>query len=527
MRLTIDESKIPEEDKRNSTVLLLLEMLHQQGELIQQLKDEIARLKGHNQRPKIPPSQLEGSKRRKKKRRGKKRPGSKKRHKTAKLEIHDTIMIEPEHIPEGSVFKGYNDFVVQGIKIGANNTRYRLKTYETPDGEYICAKLPQSLKGKHFSPKLISFILYQYYHAHVTQPLLLEQLHEFGIEISKGQLNNLLIENKEDFHQEKNDILAAGLEVSAYINVDDTGARHKGKNGYCTHIGNEVFSYFESTGSKSRINFLRLLRAGRSEFIINRDAIAYMKANRLSKQALKAIRAKVGKKYANDEQWHEFLAQNGIVRPYHQRIATEGALIGSIVEHGISENLVVISDDAGQYHVLKHGLCWIHAERTINKIIPFSDEAEKDLEVIKERIWHLYTGLKRYKKRPTAKKKKQLESEFDALFTTKTHSAILNLALKHIYKNKSALLLVLDRPDIPLHNNIAETAIREYVRKRKISGSTRSETGRQCRDTFTSLKKTCRKLGISFWQYLNDRIMGTAYVPNLSDLIRQQALRPG
>jgi hypothetical protein len=288
-----------------------------------------------------------------------------------------------------------------------------------------------------------------------------------------------------------------------------------------------VFSYFESTESKSRINFLRLLRAGRSEFIINQEAIAYMKANRLSKQVLKPIRARVGKKYANDEQWHDFLAENGIVRPYHRRIATEGALIGSIVEHGISENLVIISDDAGQYHVLMYALCWIHAERSINKIIPFSQEAEKDLEVIKERIWRLYESLKRYKKRPTAKKKKQLESKFDALFTTKTHSALLNLALKHLYKNKSGLLLVLDRPDIPLHNNIAETAIREYVRKRKISGSTRSETGRQCRDTFTSLKKTCRKLGVSFWQYLNDRTMDTAYIPKLSDLIRQQALRPG
>jgi hypothetical protein len=109
----------------------------------------------------------------------------------------------------------------------------------------------------------------------------LEQLHELGIEISKGQMNDFIVDNKGDFHQEKNDILATGLEGSAYINVDDTGSRHKGKNGYCTHIGNDLFSYFESTGSKSRINFLRLLRAVRSEFIFNRDAIADMKTNRL------------------------------------------------------------------------------------------------------------------------------------------------------------------------------------------------------------------------------------------------------
>ena len=89
------------------------------------------------------------------------------------------------------------------------------------------------------------------------------------------------------------------------------------------------------------------------------------------------------------------------------------------------------------------------------------------------------------------------------------------------------MLLVLDRPDIPLHNNGAENAIREYVKKRKISGSTRSEIGRQCRDTFTSLKKTCRKLGVSFWRYLEDRIENIGLIPDLQDLVRQQALNPG
>ena len=116
---------------------------------------------------------------------------------------------------------------------------------------------------------------------------------------------------------------------------------------------------------------------------------------------------------------------------------------------------------------------------------------------------------------------------FDTIFSSKTASATLNTVLKRIYQNKSELLLVLDRPDIPLHNNGAESAIREYVKKRKISGSTRSETGRQCRDTFTSLKKTCRKLGLSFWQYLKDRIETTDLIPDLSELIREHSLKPG
>jgi hypothetical protein len=456
-----------------------------------------------------------------------KRPGSRKRHKTAKLEIHDTKAIEPKNIPDGSEFRYYKTFVVQDLKIQANNIRYRLKVYETPDGGYVSGKLPAYLNKEHFGPTLIQFIIYQYYHCHVTQPLLLEQLDELGIDISKGKLNNILIENKDLYHQEKDRILATGLEVSSYINVDDTGARHKGKNGYCTHIGNQYFSWFESTENKSRINFLKLLRAGHSDFAINMDAICYMESNKLPQKALGPIIEHRGMIFANDGQWSDFLAENGIVNQRHVQIATEGVLIGSIIEHGISEHLVIVSDDAGQFNVLVHALCWIHANRAIDKIIPFTDQAKKDLECVKDQIWQLYDGLKKYKEKPTAAKKKRLETFFDDIFTQKTASAMLNNALGRIFSNKSELLLVLERPDIPLHNNGAERDIREYVKKRKISGGTRSNNGRRCRDTFTSLKKTCRKLGISFWQYLQDRIKQINLIPDLSELIQQRALNPG
>lgn len=502
-------------------------IIEQQAEEIQQLKNEIARLKNHPPRPNIKPSSLEKKKLDRSASSRKKRAGSKKRAKTAKIKVHETKPIEPENIPAGSEFRYYKDFVVQDICIHPCNTRYRLKVYETPDSDYVSGKLPAYLNGKHFGPTLIGFILYQYYQCHVTQPLLLEQLDEFGIDISAGHLNSLLIEEKDRFHQEKDRILSVGLQVSAYINVDDTGARHKGKNGYCTHIGNESFSWFESTGSKSRINFLKLMRAGHSDFLINMDAICYMQANRLPQEPLWAIDKNLGRVFADDSQWNQFLAENGIVKDRHVQIATEGALIGSIIEHGLSEKLVIVSDDAGQFNVLLHALCWIHANRAIDKIIPFTDRAQKDLASVKDQIWQLYEGLKAYKQNPTSVDKQRLNAVFDEIFTQTTGCASLNLALKRIYNNKPELLLVLQRPDIPLHNNGAENAIREYVKKRKISGGTRSDTGRRCRDTFASLKKTCRKLGVSFWQYLKDRIEDIGIIAQLPDLIRQQALNPG
>ena len=524
--------KIPEEEK-TPLILKLLNILENQQaniltlqEIIQQLKDEIARLKNDNQKPKIKPSKLE-NRGGNPKRHNEKRPGSVKKRKTAKLAVHKIEIIEPDNIPEGSVFKSYKDFFVQDIVIESCNTKYRLKVYETLTGELISGKLPQHLNEKHFGGDLICFCLYQNYHCGVTQPLLLEQLHELGVQISSGQLNNILIENKETYHNEKNRILDSGLKHFPYINVDDTGARHKGKNGYCTHIGNEDFAWFESSESKSRINFLRLIRSGHTDYHINEQATNYMKANKLPNYVLEPISAFMDFQFRNDESWEKFLSANNIKKKRHIRIATEGALIGSIAEHGLAQNIVIISDDAGQFNVFFHGLCWVHAERLIGKIVPYTEQATEDLKNIRSRIWDFYDQLKEYKQQHSPEYKKQLETEFDDIFNTHTASATLNNALQRLYNNKSELLLVLDRPEIPLHNNCAENSIREYVKKRKISGSTRSDNGRQCRDTFASLKKTCRKQKLSFWRYLKDRVFQTFLVPDLSDIIKQNVMKQG
>jgi len=501
------------------------EQIHLLKEQVQGLKDEIARLKGQKPKPNIKPSTLEkGTKEPNKtvKDNGK-RPGSDKRSKTQELEVHETINVPPEIIPEGSQFKGYKDYTIQDIVLKAHNTKYQLEVWKTPDGQVLIGKPPEGVSVGHFGSTLVSFILYQYYHAHVTQPLIWEQLTEFGVDISTGQVNRIITENKEQFHREKDDILKVGLEVSLYLNTDDTGARHKGKNGYCTHIGNAWFAWFESTNSKSRINFLQLLRGGYVDYVLNVDALAYMKANKLPEGPYSQLFALGECAYANEAQWIAGISALGITNARHVRIATEGALLGSVIHHGINPDAVILSDDAGQFNVLQHALCWIHAERLINKLVGFNDEQRAALDAKRTEIWNFYVELKAYKLAPTAEKKAELDSRFDTIFTEKTCFISLNNALERLHKNKAELLLVLDRPDIPLHNNESERDIREYVKKRKISGSTRSTLGRQCRDTFASLKKTCRKLGISFWQYLKDRISGSHTIQPLPELIRQRA----
>ena len=519
--------KIPKIDdipveEQTSWVLTLLECINALAEENQALRDEIARLKGEKPRPKIKPSSLEGN--HKKPESSEKRPGSAKRHKTQSLEIHEIVKVAPENLPSGSTFKGYKDFVVQGLEMKPHNIRYRLERWETPDGRTLTGKLPAELNGSHFDVYLKRFILYQYYHGHVTQPILLEQLHDIGFDISSGQLSNIIIENHDAFHDEKDAILDIGLSVSTHINVDDTTARHEGKNGYCTHIGNEFFATFHSTDSKSRINFLKLLQAGRTDYIINASALLYMISQGLPKDPVSLVTSKFSTVCEDDIAWDEFVKSLGIEKPLYIKIITEGALIGSLIEHGFNTDMVIVSDDAGQFNVLIHALCWIHAERLINKLIGLTDKQKEAVKSIRSDIWELYDSLKNFKEQPDGRKKAAIEAQFDKIFTQKTCFASLNNALNRLYRNKPELLRVLDFPDIPLHNNTSENDIRDYVKRRKVSGSTRNDLGRRCRDTFTSLKKTCRKLNVSFWDYLKDRLSGLNKIPYLSDLIINKAL---
>ncbi len=450
-----------------------------------------------------------------------------KRKKTEQLPIHRTEIIEPDIVPTGSIFKGYREIVVQDLVIQIHNTCYRLAQYETADGSYVTGKLPPGIRDNHWGIDLNSFILYQYHHQHVTQPLLLEQLHDMGVDISSGELSNLLTQKLDAFHEEKAEILSAGMEVSPILHTDDTGARHAGKNGYCTHIGNEFFAWFASTDSKSRINFLECLSQGVGRhYILNEGALEYLAIRNLP-ISLQDNLSNQPVDIDNQEVWEQWLSDQGIKNSRHRKIVTEGALIGGLLAQGVSPDLVIMSDDAGQFNIFDHVLCWIHAERIINRLIPLNDDHQKAVNWVREQIWLLYADIKRYKLNPEAAQAEEIRARFEELCRTETCYAILNQALKRLQNNQHELLRVLDNPAIPLHNNLSERDIRDYVKKRKISGSTRSEAGRNCRDTFASLKKTCSKHGISFWYYLQDRISGAAQIPRLADLIRKAVVACG
>jgi hypothetical protein len=520
--------EIPAEEQ-TPLVERLLQVIAQQGEEIRQLREEIARLKGLPRRPVIRPSTLNQphpDPSRRKKRRGK-RPGSAKRQKTAELTIHETIPLPLEGLPEGTRRNGHEDYVVQGLLIQAHNICYQRFRYLLPDGSCLTAPLPAQVQG-HFSSGLKAHVIYQYHQNHVTQPLIHEELVELGVDISAGQVNEILTEGHEAFHEEKDTLLSAAREVSEYFHTDDTGARHRGKNAYTNVIGNPLFASFTTTESKSRVNFLKLLRVPYEEYVVDEDALAYMKGQGLSQKVLARLAAATKKGpriIAGDAAWQRQLRQWGIAGEKPQQIVTEGALVGTLLHHELYLQQPLLSDDAGQFDIpgFLHGLCWLHAERPLRKLLAFNPREQEALERIRDDVWNYYRRLRAYRESPTDQEKARLKRDFKELFTRRTGFHDLNEALQRIHDKREELLLVLDHPEIPLHNNGAEGDIREWAKKRKISAGTRSDLGRRCRDTFVSLKKTCRKLGVSFWRYLQDRIFGTHEILPLSELMRQAA----
>jgi len=520
--------EVPAEE-RTPLVDRLLRVIEEQRAEIRELRDEIARLKGLPPRPTLRPSTLNEphpDPRHKKRRRGK-RPGSAKRQKTGALILHETIPVPLEGLPEGTQQNGYEDFVVQDLKIEAHNVCYRRLRYLLPDGTSRTAPLPAHVQG-HFGPGLRSYVLYQHHQNQVTQPLIHEELRDLGIDISTGQIDRLLTEGHDQFHEEKDALLPAAREVSSYFQADDTSARHLGKNAYTTVIANPLFASFTTTESKSRVNFLKLLRAPYEEYVWGDDALMYAEYQGLSAALLTRLAAAARKGMriiSGDKAWERQLTAWGIRADEPRRIVSEAALFGTLMHYELYLGQPLVSDDAGQFKILGllHALCWLHAERSIRKLVPLSPREQEAIDSVRDAVWKYYQRLRTYRESPTPRRKAALERDFERLFTRRTGFVDLNEALRRIHEKRDDLLLVLDHPEIPLHNNLSESDIREWAKKRKISAGTRSDLGRRCRDTFVSLKKTCRKLGVSFWRYLQDRIRGLHEVLSLPDLMRQAA----
>jgi hypothetical protein len=331
-------------------------------------------------------------------------------------------------IPPGSRFKGYEPFLVQDLVISVQATRYQRERWVTPDGRTILAQLPEGIEG-HFGPELRRFVLMQYHQGQSTMPRLLTLLRSVGVAISKRQLVRLLNENHEGFIAEAQDVLRAGLETSPWVTVDDTGARHAGKNGFCTQIGNEWFTWFRTRSSKSRLNFLDLPRAGYTDYVLNDAAYDYMRNQGLPAATIARLKAEPETRFSDQIAWKahlDWLGFNALkVTPEPVRVATEGALWGSVQSHEFLCDAVVLSDDAGQFNIGRHALCWVHAERLVHKLEAFTDQHHAAQTRVRGLIWDFYADLRAYQLKPGKRRATTLRARFVCIFLRPTGFAPL------------------------------------------------------------------------------------------------------
>src|SRR3954449_5744844 len=321
--------------------------------VVTELKAEVATLKGVKGRPEVKPSGMEKG--------ASSDPGATNRGRGGRGKA-DRLTVDEERVvaadvPAGSRFKGYQDYVVQELEIRPRVIRYRRERWLTPDGRTVTAPMPAGITG-HFGPELRRFVLAQCHQGQVTVPRLVAQLRAIGILISKRQVVRLLNAGQDAFLDEAREVLRAGLATASWISVDDTGARHQHRNAVCTQLGNEHFAAFATTSSKSRLNFLEVLRAGYRDHVVNAAALACMRQRHLAGPVIARLAEHPERRSPDAAAWGRHLERLGIAAltgtPDPVRIATEGAVWGSVKAHGLLPDTVILSDDAGQFALDLH-----------------------------------------------------------------------------------------------------------------------------------------------------------------------------
>jgi hypothetical protein len=523
MRVLVGEfARLRAEHEKVLGTLAKLQIEHQA------VKDELARYKKLPPRPPQKPSGMEkatdppdAATGEAKDERSTRRRGSN----LDKLKIDQTVIM-PVAAPAGSRRKGYEEIVVQDLVLNPSVTLYRRERWETPDGQTLIAPLDQGIVGG-YGPHLHRLVLVLHFQGQMTCERILALLNGAGVVISKRQVVRLLAAKLETFRAEDEEVLTAGLSGSRFVTVDDTGARHQGKSGFTTHIGSDRFAVFRTGPSKSRLAFLRNLLGGAARYVINEAALVYMRDNNLPQAALDKLANCAMRVFASDQDWMRRLSELGLteltITPDPVRVASEGALWGALQEEGRLGDLVIVSDGAGQFRVGVHAQCWVHAERLVHKLIPANQIQRKAVEVARRMIWWFYGKLKDYKLAPSPERAEILRAQFKRIFDrAKTGYAALDSLLRRLLRLEDRLMRVLERPEIPLHTNASENDIRGFVTKRKISGGTVSDKGRQARDVMLGLAKTCKKLKISFFDYLGARLgIPGPQVPRLATLVRE------
>ena len=438
------------------------------------------------------------------------------------------MQIDPTHLPPDAVFKGYEDVVVQDVIFRTDNVLFHKEKFYSPSQhQTYLASLPQGYRGQ-FGPGLKSLALVFYFGAQMSEPKVAELLRSVGVQISDGQVSNLLIKDQTAFHGEKEALYQAGLASSPWQHLDDTSTRVNGQNGYCHIVCNPLYTAYFTTAAKDRLTIIDVLTNHRPRrFLVNAEALSFMEVCGLS-ALRRQQREQLPSGTIMEEATMQALLEEHLlgVGPQQRKWILDAMAVAAY--HADVEFPVVrllVCDDAPQCTLVTEelALCWVHEGRHYKKLMPAIPYHQALLEAFVQRFWTYYDQLLAYQEQPTPEEATRLVGEFETLFATVTGYRALDERITKTRVKKSCLLMVLVHPEIPLHNNPAELGARARVRKRDVSFGPRTCEGAKAWDTFMTLAETATKLGVSFYHYIHDRVSGIYQIPALANIIEERA----
>ena len=495
----------------------------------QELRDEINRLKGGQGKPKIKPNKKTPSQYSSEKER--KKPKKRKKHsKKGCIKTHNSQIcsVDKSILPNDAWFKGYDRVVVQDIKFEAHNTLFLKEKYYSPSlNKTYLAPLASGYDGE-FGPAIKALAIKLYFDSNMTQRNILDLLQDAEINISAGQLSNFLIKDQGLFHQEKDALYEAGLKSSPWQHIDDTSTRVNGQNQYCQILCNPLYTAYFTTKEKTRLTVLDVVtNFGPRTFLLNEEAFSYIDIFRLPIPVVRQLKTFPQQQQIGEEEFLDLLDKH---LPYlgpqqYNRILEAAAVAAYHAQMDFPVIRLLLCDDAPQFKLITQelALCWIHDGRHYKKLDPFILQHRQLLDTFLDQYWGFYKQLLQYRQNPSNPEHMRLDHLFDDIFSTVTGYDALDRRIAKTKAKKPSMLIVLDHPEIPLHNNSAELGARKRVRKRVVSFGTRTKDGTKAWDTFMSISATAKKLGVNFYHYLSDRISGAFEMPSMAELITQGA----
>lgn len=499
---------------------------------VQKLKNELNKLKGET----IPPTvrkqtskdknnHSSTSERKNKNKKKPKKGGSKKNF--VKVDKTKKLTIDKAQLPDDAKRSGIKKTIIQDVIITTENIEFHRQMYfsKSEKKTYI-APLPAGYEGE-YGPNLKTWVKTFYSAAQVTIGNIAFVLNTAGSLISAATISRIITNNNNELHDEKLDIVKAGLKSTPYQHLDDTSARESGTNCYVNVLTNPYYTAYFTLLSKSRESVIDMLSLNEVSYIFDELSFSLMITMGLPKQKIELLKSSTSNlRYLKSgvNELFEKLFPNLKKTSTYLKVILEAASISSYQKSEYAIKYLIV-DDAPQFKLITEALslCWVHEGRHYKKLTPYFDINKKVLKQFIKNFWLFYELLKDYKKEPVQVKKMELNSKFDELFSQKTGYQALDRQIARTLEKKEPLLLVLLHPLLPIHNNSAELAARFQARNRDVHYHTMSSAGTKIKDTLATIIMTAKKLSVNVFKYLFDKITKTYEMTPLPELIKLKA----